>query len=197
MGGFAENTTNNRMELKAVMEALRQAQELHNVLIVMDSEYVRRGITEWIQGWKARGWLTKGGKAVSNRDLWEELDLLKKDRVRFTYTAGHSGDPDNERVDRIAHSFSQGRPVELITDGFDDTPFSPLQRHVGHKGSSSKKGPAVYLSYVNRKLMRHATWAECEKEVKGRSGALYKKCRSEAEERETLVKWGLHPEMLP
>jgi hypothetical protein len=81
-----------------------------------------------------------------------------------------------------------------LGEGVDTTPFAPLQAgSEGKKKSAGRRsGPAVYLSYVQGRLMRHATWAECEQEVKGRSGALYKKCKSAEEERETLEKWGIN-----
>jgi len=197
LGGAAKDTTNNRMELLAVIEALRNTKDDPKVFVVMDSEYVRQGITSWIHGWKARNWMTKAGKPVLNQDLWGDLDKLIRPGIRFGYTAGHAGDPDNERVDRIAFSFSQGKHIDLISDGIDHTPFSPLlDKPAKNKKLSGKKsgGPAVYLSYVDRKLMKYATWPECEREVKGKSGAKYKKCRSPEEERETLLKWGLSPD---
>lgn len=181
-GGAENPSTNNRMELRAVIEALRHTQDEEDVFIVTDSEYVRQGITSWLKGWKARGWMTLAKKPVLNQDLWKELDLLLRDNATFGYTAGHAGDPDNERCDRIAVAFSQGKPVDLA-DGIDCTPFAPLRK--------KSKGPVVYLSFLKGDLRRHATWAECEQRVKGQKGALYKKCRGREEEAEVLKKWGL------
>jgi ribonuclease HI len=184
-GGAADPTTNNRMELKAVIEALRLTRDEEDVLVIMDSEYVRQGITSWLASWKARGWVTTTKKPVLNQDLWKELDRLLRPHVSFGYTAGHAGDPDNERVDRIAVAFATGR-LPRLEDGVDRTPFAEL------KGKPKKgKGPAVYLSFVDGRLERHATWGECESRVKGRSGARYKKCMSAEEESETLKKWGI------
>lgn len=195
-GGPAENTTNNRMELQAVIEALRLTAHAKEVLIVTDSEYVRKGITSWLKSWKACGWMTQAKRPVANQDLWKELDSLLRSGVYFEYIAGHSGDHDNERCDRIANGFARRNPVAL-EKGIDRTPFGPCGRS-GEKSSaaSSKKGkgPVVYLSLVNGKLLRHKTWDECEREVKGRSNALFKKCRSPEEEAQTLKKWGLPAE---
>ncbi|MHC4943527.1 MAG: ribonuclease HI [Planctomycetota bacterium] len=191
-GGAAESTTNNRMELVAVIEALSRTMKEKKVLVVMDSEYVRQGITSWLEGWKQRGWMTKSKKPVANQDLWMELDQQLRPGVSFAYTAGHAGDPDNERCDKIANGFARGEPVDL-EEGVDRTPFARLHaRDSKNRSSSGRSGPAVYLSYVHGRLMRHASWAECEKEVKGQSGALYKKCKSPEEERETLEKWGVN-----
>ena len=115
IGGGAEATTNNRMELNAAIQGLRAADEAAKIEIVTDSEYMRKVITEWIINWKRRGWKTAAKKPVMNKDLWVELDELNSDRVSWAYTKGHAGDPDNERCDEIAQAFSQG--VELaLTD---------------------------------------------------------------------------------
>ena len=112
LGGGAPDTTNNRMELQAAIEGLKAAADAAAVQLVTDSEYVRKGITEWIHGWKRRNWRTAAKKPVLNQDLWMELDRLSDSRVTWSYTKGHAGDPDNERCDEIAQAFSRGeRPV--------------------------------------------------------------------------------------
>ena len=108
IGGAAEETTNNRMEMSAAIQGLRAADGAAAIEVVTDSEYLRKGITEWIANWKRRGWRTAAKKPVLNRDLWEELDDLNGDRISWSYTRGHAGDPDNERCDEIAQAFSQG-----------------------------------------------------------------------------------------
>lgn len=113
LGGFAETTTNNRMELQAVIEGLKAAGPTPSIVIVTDSQYVRKGITEWIHSWKRRGWLTAAKKPVLNQDLWQELDQLNSPKVEWRYTRGHAGDPDNERCDQIANGFSQGQSPQL------------------------------------------------------------------------------------
>ena len=192
-GGDEAPSTNNRMELMAVIEALRRAHDVEDLLVVTDSEYVRQGITKWLKGWKARGWITKNNTPVLNQDLWKTLDGLLRPGVTFAYTAGHAGDPDNERCDRIASSYAQGTPVQL-EDGVDHTPFAPFAEKPNpssSKASGKGTGPVVYLSLVAGVLKKHKTWAECEIEVKGRSGALFKKCRGPEEEVAILEKWGV------
>jgi ribonuclease HI len=115
LGDGATETTNNRMELSAAIEALKATADAATVDLVTDSEYVRKGITEWIHGWKRRGWLTAAKKPVLNQDLWRELDDLNDGRVTWKYTKGHAGDPDNERCDEIAQAFSQGEQPDLIS----------------------------------------------------------------------------------
>lgn len=103
-------TTNNRMELMAVIEALTALKRPCEVLLHLDSEYVRKGITEWIHGWKAKGWKTANKQPVKNADLWQRLDAVVANsghRIEWRWVKGHSGDPGNERADALAN---QGVP---------------------------------------------------------------------------------------
>jgi ribonuclease HI len=102
-GGEA-GTTNNRMELTAPIEALASLKRSCDVVIYLDSEYVRKGITEWIVNWQRRGWKTADGKPVKNADLWMRLDALRKlHHVEWRWVKGHAGDPGNERADMLAN----------------------------------------------------------------------------------------------
>ncbi len=99
-------TTNNRMELMAVIEALSALKRPCDVLLFLDSEYVRKGITEWIHGWKAKGWKTAAKQPVKNADLWQRLDALvanTEHRLEWRWVKGHAGDPGNERADALAN----------------------------------------------------------------------------------------------
>jgi ribonuclease HI len=97
-------TTNNRMELTAVIEALASLKRPCKVTIYTDSQYVRQGITTWIHGWKARGWTTADKKPVKNVELWQRLDILNASHhVSWKWVKGHSGDPGNERADQLAN----------------------------------------------------------------------------------------------
>lgn len=99
-------TTNNRMELTAVIEALSALKRPCRVSLYLDSEYVRKGITEWLRGWKARGWLTASKQPVKNVDLWQRLDELVQSsghHIDWHWVRGHNGDPGNERADRLAN----------------------------------------------------------------------------------------------
>lgn len=97
-------TTNNRMELMAAIRALEALKRPSRVKLTTDSEYVRRGITEWIAGWKARGWQTAGRKPVKNQDLWQQLDRqASRHEVQWHWVKGHSGHVENERADALAN----------------------------------------------------------------------------------------------
>jgi ribonuclease HI len=104
-GGDSE-TTNNRMEMQAVVEALTALKRPCRVTLYLDSEYVRKGITEWLPGWKARGWRTASRQPVKNADLWQRLDTLVQTtghQIDWRWVRGHAGDPGNERADALAN----------------------------------------------------------------------------------------------
>jgi ribonuclease HI len=102
--GGEPHTTNNRMELRAAIEALNALKEPCSVELTTDSQYVIKGITEWIAGWKKKNWLTAAKKPVINDDLWKQLDALnQKHNVRWHWVRGHSGHIENERVDALAN----------------------------------------------------------------------------------------------
>jgi len=104
-GGVVQ-TTNNRMELMAVIQALTALKKDCHVKLFLDSEYVRKGITEWIHNWKARGWRTAAKKEVKNEDLWRQLDALVLQgghQIDWRWVKGHAGDPGNERADALAN----------------------------------------------------------------------------------------------
>ena len=103
LAGGEPQTTNNRMELMAAIMALEILREPCQVTLHTDSQYVRQGITQWLAGWVRKGWKTSGGGAVKNRDLWERLQAAAAPhQVDWRWVKGHSGDPDNERVDGLA-----------------------------------------------------------------------------------------------
>jgi ribonuclease HI len=104
LSGAEPLTTNNRMELTAVIRALEALKCPTELRVFTDSEYVRRGITEWVRNWKAGGWKTADRKPVKNQDLWERLDALAAGhKIEWRWVKGHSGIPGNERVDRLAN----------------------------------------------------------------------------------------------
>lgn len=101
--GAEMDTTNNRMELMAAIEGLSALTAPSVVDLYSDSQYVLKGLKEWIKGWKAKGWKTSGKQPVKNRELWERLDeLASKHEVRFHWIRGHNEHPENERADRMA-----------------------------------------------------------------------------------------------
>ena len=211
LGGNAPHTTNNRMELTAAIEALSLVCDMPGqVDIYTDSTYVIKGIREWIHGWKRRAWMTTEGTPVLNRELWQRLDelvaLRPRGSLRWHYVRGHVGIPGNERVDAIADSFARGASVTLysgplsgyalpIFDLPDDTSV-PARSGATTRAAAHKGAAYSYLSLVDGHLRRHATWAECESHVKGRSGARFKKATSAADEAAILASWGVSPEAL-
>ena len=104
--GGERETTNNRMEMMAVIEALKAIKRPCNITMHIDSQYVLKGITEWIKGWKARGWKTASKEPVKNADLWKEMDALVQSgghTIDWRWVKGHAGDPGNERADGLAN----------------------------------------------------------------------------------------------
>lgn len=202
LGGGERHTTNNRMELTAAIEGLRHVgPAAGEVALHTDSTYVIRGIREWIHAWRRRGWRTVQGGDVLNRDLWETLAAINREvgKVTWHYVAGHSGIPGNERVDEIANAFATGKHVPLyrgplirydvpVLDIPEDT--SVPTRTPGAPARGRRATPHSYLSLVDGQPARHATWAECERRVKGRAGARFKKAMTEAEEAAILASWG-------
>ena len=111
-GGADPATTNNRMELQAALATLQRLAELPlhpDLTLRTDSKYLIDGLSRWMAGWKRKGWRTAAGKPVLNQDLWQALDQARLAEVPLSYVKGHSGDPDNDRVDQIAVAYSKGR----------------------------------------------------------------------------------------
>jgi ribonuclease HI len=205
LGGAAAHTTNNRMELTAAIEALEFVQAVDGpVAVYTDSTYVIKGIREWIWAWRRRGWKTAEGSDVLNRALWEQLSALVdargKNAIEWHYVRGHVGTPGNERVDEIADRNARKLPVRLYSGGllgYDvDVLDVPDETSVPARSSGPRQAKAIahsYLSVVDGKPSRHATWAECERRVKGRAGAKFKKALSAADEAAILRGWGVDP----
>jgi ribonuclease HI len=102
--GGEKDTTNNRMELMAAIESLAILKQPCSVILTTDSQYVRKGISEWITGWKHNGWQTAAKKPVKNADLWQELDKQSQQHeIDWRWVKGHSGHPDNELADHLAN----------------------------------------------------------------------------------------------
>lgn len=203
IGGGEAHTTNNKMELTATLEALRLLSSVKKlstkeIRLYTDSKYVIQGISSWIHGWRRNGWKNSAGADVSNRDLWEALsaEISKHGyKIEWLYVPGHSGVPGNERCDEIAVAFAKGWDIDLYQgDAASYTvDLDRLPAAVSPDGVTKprKKGPAVYLSYVDGKLHRDKDWKSCEARVKGRAGVRYKKVESPEEEEAILKEWGL------
>jgi len=115
IGGSELNTTNNRMELTAAIKTLEKLKTYklkENFKLRTDSKYVIEGYTKWITNWKRNGWKTSSGKSVQNLDLWQKIDQLRINGLVMEYVKGHSGDEQNDRVDKIATNYSKGISLE-------------------------------------------------------------------------------------
>jgi len=200
-GGELE-TTNNQMELAGAIFALKEISKLPGpVTFYTDSTYVIRGITQWIWGWRKKGWKTAEGADVMNRDQWEELSRLVGERgaankVNWLYSRGHVGTPGNERCDEIAVAFSQKESIRLY-DGplsaysIDIMKLPAIEPWPEMKPKGEKVAAFSYLSLLGATVIRHKTWPSCERRVKGQPGAKFKKAKSADDEKEILKGWGL------
>lgn len=219
LGGKKLQTTNNQMELTGVIEGLKFILSNENkslvkpeeIIIYSDSSYVLLGATQWINGWKFRGWTNKEGKVISNVDYWQEmneqLQVAKELKIKliWKYVRGHTGSPGNERCDEISVEFSQGRipflakALPLSDYSFDLMSLPPdeaIPTTSLLKSKSEKPVTFSYLSKIGSQVIRHKTWADCERRVKGRSGTQFKKAKSAQDEIEIIKSWGLsenHP----
>ena len=208
LGGGSPHTTNNRMELSGAIAALQHvAHHPGPVAIYTDSTYLIQGITQWVWGWRKRGWKTAQGGDVLNRELWEQLSELVVARPRgdvaWHWVRGHVGTQGNERADQISVAFAQQQPPDLYAGPLEGYPLQILtlpddtslpRRQSGSVTATNTKVAAYsYLSVVDGVPMRHGTWADCERRVKGQSGARFKKATSAADESAILSGWGIDP----
>lgn len=209
LGGHDPETTNNRMELTAVGKALRYLEGTPGrVDIFTDSAYVINGITKWIWGWQKKGWKNAEGGDVANVEYWKRLSAILATRrekfgndgaVEWKYVRGHAGVPGNERVDEIAVSFAKRRTPHLYRGPLLKYPIAihdvPENTEVPEMKTRAKSKPAYsYVSLVGGAPMRHASWEECERRVKGVSGAKFKKTADAQDEAAVLKAWGFDPQ---
>lgn len=205
LGAAHKDVTNNQMELRAVIEGLRAIKkESGDLAILTDSTYVIQGMTQWIWGWRRNGWKTASGQDVSNQALWQALSQECASRkelgqITWHYVRGHQGIEGNERADEIASELALGHKVALYDGSLlaytVDIHAIPEDTSLPTRSKSSKKSSKAkaysYLSYVNGQFQRHSTWKECEAQVKGRSGAKFKKAMSAQDEEEIKREWGI------
>lgn len=206
IGGRDDYTTNNKMELNAAIKSLEFVRDLGSAFIIdmrVDSRYVINGITKWVFGWQKNGWKNTQKEGVANRELWEALTMATSDlqmsgsKILWNYTPGHAGIAGNDRVDEIATKYADGENVKLYHGGRAEYPIS-LILHSGNqkllatkKTKMKSKGKAYsYVSLVKGKCMKHDTWTECERRVKGVPNAKFKKMLNTEDERGTMLLWG-------
>lgn len=190
-GAAVKQTTNNQMELQAAMAALEHLELQPHVTVYTDSRYVIDGLTKWLPNWQRRGWTTAAGAAVKNRALWQKLARLATPRVSWKHVRGHSGNPNNERVDDIARAFASGCVPQLfrgrLGEPGDPVPTEVTQqaavqaRRVTSVPQSSTFSKPRYVSIIRGDVAIDDSWAACESRVRGVSGARYKKIRTAEE----------------
>lgn len=213
LGGREKESTNNRMEMTAAIKALEEISKrkpkAKKVKVHTDSSYLLNGITMWVYAWQKNNWKTKTKEEVLNRDLWEELfrldfSLKTKYEVIWEKVSGHSGVHLNERCDAIATSFAGNNTTILFVGNLKNYEklFGPIRQAQGvfpkkeEKQKTTKKNNKgkiayAYVSAVAGKVHSDKTWVECEKRVKGKSGAKYKKVFSKEEETDLIALWSL------
>lgn len=191
LGGSVDRTTNNRMELMAVIESLKKVKEEESKIeIHTDSSYLINGITKWIKGWQKNDWKTKEKKDVLNKDLWQKLsDVIEGKKIDWKHVSGHAGVAGNERADKIATEFADKITPALFRGKFDEYTEDILnltKTQEKKSPSGGRKGVAYsYISEVDGVVLRHKTWSECEARVKGRK-ARFKKALSVEEEKKIV-----------
>lgn len=192
-------TTNNEMELRAVVAALSLVPDGVTTEIYTDSKYVVEGATGWVFGWMRNGWKTKSGGDVLHKEVWQKLHAeLRRVNVEWHKVPGHVGIIGNERADTIASDLGAGKPVDLFsgprTDyehNIEDVSYDEAkaeERSAARKRQSQKA--YSYVSAVDGVVQTHATWAECEARVKGKKGVRFKKALSAAEEKALISEFG-------
>jgi ribonuclease HI len=178
-------TTNNRMELLAVIRAMTYAHEHFKALkpliaakveIITDSKYVIHGATEWLLTWRERDFCKADGSNIENQDLWKELNELCPEYFTFKWIKGHNGDSNHERVDQLAADLARNKAVQF----FYGRPAPP------RAGITYP----LYLVFKDQEVKRFTTWHECQSAVSGVKLARYKRVTNPFQEAEQLREWG-------
>jgi ribonuclease HI len=202
LGASEDKTTNNRMEMSAAIGALSATEPGDEINLYTDSQYLINGITKWVFGWIKNDWQTKDKNDVLNKDLWQSLHELIKDRkVNWIGVSGHAGVALNNRVDEIAVKFSksvtgeESEPV-LFNGSSDEYEFDvkePTKEEMASEktGSNSRKGKKAfsYLSMIDGQIQKHSTWDDCKTRVDGVAGAKFRKSISKEDEESIIKEW--------
>lgn len=188
LGGREEHTTNNRMELTAIISALESSLSAHEITLYTDSSYVLSGITRWVKGWQKNKWKTSKKEDVLNKDLWEKLVGLTTHRViDWKLVKGHSGTAGNERCDIIATSFADGNPTVLYNGSRERYGIDVSIKEINPSTKLRARSKAYsYISMVDDIVQTHKTWEECKSRVHGVPNAKYKKSTSQENEEEII-----------
>lgn len=198
---IAPLTTNNRMELSAILKAIEWLgkKDFEQAAIWTDSKYVQEGLSRWMYGWQRNNWVTKEGKAVSNQDLWQEALALEKSlagiwkKIRLEKLPGHHGILGNERCDQLAREAIEKTYASTYEGDLKNHPFGMDMLKTSPEKPTEDLGKFWYISLVAGEAKRHKTWPECEAFVRGKGGAKFKKVFSIQEESLILKGWGGNP----
>jgi ribonuclease HI len=206
LGNSERLTTNNKMELTAALKALNFLESkkvaVQKIKIHTDSSYLIQGITKWVKGWIRNDWMTATKEPVSNQDIWQDLiavveKLEEQADLNWVHIQGHAGIPGNERCDEIATAMADDKDIELYSGSLENYKIDlsiisgkTIKKEVSlEKKERAKQKAYSYLSLVNGELQKHATWAQCEKRVKGVKGAKFKKSISKYDEEAIIKEW--------
>jgi len=194
LGGREDLTTNNRMELLAVISALEIIPKSRPLEINTDSAYVLSGSTRWVYGWQKNGWKTSAKEDVLNKDLWERmLVLLEKRNIKWNLLPGHSGIAGNERCDVIATSFADNNPITLYSGDKEGYKINLEEGIPKVKEKPKNKDKAhSYISMISGNILVHKSWEECKKRVSGVKNARFKKAMTASEEEEIIKEFHNH-----
>jgi ribonuclease HI len=197
--GYEANTTNNRMEIMAAIGGLQKTPSKSEVVLYTDSMYLINGITKWVKGWQAKGWMTLQKKPVVNRDLWEMLIAATAGKkISWKQVGGYVGSLGNERCDEIATMVADKKDPQLFAGVRGDYNIKDiLDISIDHAAAAKKSASREhsnakaysYVSSVAGIIQTHKTWAECEARVKGKSSTKFKKATSPAAEKAIIAEF--------
>ncbi len=203
LAGNKKPATNNQMELQAVIEGLAHAKRYYvdaHIELHADSRYVLNGIEKWLDGWVKKDWMTMAKKPVENKGQWVELMALRDHfgrKLKLNKVDGHSGHIYNDRCDELAVAAALGKNPKLFNGTIKEYETElannpPQSENKSDKKSSTNKGAAYsYVSMVDGIVQADRDWATCEKRVKGKKGAKYKKVFSKGEETQLIQDYTL------
>jgi len=213
-----EHTTNNAMELLAVLRTLEiiffkkdrdRTYTQIPVHLYTDSRYVHQGITSWMHGWARNGWRKKDGEIIGNKELWQKVHTLAQDLadvpITYVHVPGHAGIPGNERADTIATAYADiddnFSPYRGSSSEYTDYALliqPPREEELTVMRASKKEQkkkttgrPLGYLSYVEGSVYFDTTWNECKERVHGKKGVSFRKVMTESDIRDLLNTWGV------
>jgi ribonuclease HI len=191
--GREPKTTNNRMEMRAAVEALSRVGAGQTATVITDSSYLANGASKWLTGWQRKGWKTATGEPVKNADLWQKLaEILESRKVSWRLVLGHAGVAANHRCDELATQAADGLSPELYRGPASDYRVSleaPAPGTQTRTGGADGKRAHSYLSMVDGEIRRHNTWPECNARVRGMAGARFRKTFSPQDEADLVVSW--------